>query len=68
MCEDFLLRKMPEKENREQVGGGWENHPEADPKGGEWEESPGGSVLDGHAVRVRFRSTQVMSMDQRQLA
>lgn len=64
MCEDFLLRKMSEKENREQVGGGWENHPEADPKGGELEESPGGSVLDGHAVR----STQAMSVDQRQLA
>ena len=59
---------MPEKQNREQIGGGWENHPKADPKGGEWEESSGGSVLDGRAVRGRFRSPQGMSVDQRQLA
>ena len=33
MCKDILLGEMPERENREKTGEGWENHPKADPQG-----------------------------------
>lgn len=60
----FLLGEMPEKESREKPGEGWENHPKADPEG-KWEESSGEIILDGCAIRERFRNTQEKVINQR---
>ena len=64
MCKDILLGEMPERENREKTGEGWENHPKADPQG-KWEESSGEIILDGCAVKGRFRNTQEKVINQR---
>lgn len=64
MCKDILLGEMPEKEYREKTGEGWENHPKADPEG-KWEESSGEIILDGCAVKGRFRNTQEKVTNQR---
>ena len=64
MCKDILLGEMPERENREKTGEGWENHPKADPQG-KWEEGSGEIILDGCAVKGRFRNTQEKVINQR---